>query len=124
MGCLCVLVVSGCVTDPLPLIAMKSIRTPILLLHGRDDKICKLEKVEPIASALPLAMLESYADTAHNFMLERSDFTSHKVAEFVTASDEELIARIAAYRENAAAATAAAKPTASDATTNSKPKSA
>jgi uncharacterized protein len=44
---------------------MHKVACPVLLLHGRDDRVCSLEAARRIAQAIPDAELRAFATDAH-----------------------------------------------------------
>ncbi|MFF2449715.1 alpha/beta fold hydrolase [Neobacillus sp. NPDC058068] len=60
-------------TVPVPVTALKRIKNPVLLVHGRDDMVCSVESSYYLLSYLPNVQLHIYGQTGHWTQIEQRD---------------------------------------------------
>ncbi|MFJ7729216.1 alpha/beta fold hydrolase [Neobacillus sp. NPDC097160] len=58
---------------PVPVTALKRIKNPVLLVHGRDDMVCSVESSYYLLSYLPNVQLHVYGRTGHWTQIEQKD---------------------------------------------------
>jgi 2-hydroxymuconate-semialdehyde hydrolase len=58
---------------PVPVTALKRIKNPVLLVHGRDDMVCSVESSYYLLSYLPNVQLHVYGQTGHWTQIEQVD---------------------------------------------------
>ncbi|MFK9095010.1 alpha/beta fold hydrolase [Bacillus salipaludis] len=58
---------------PVPVTALKRIKNPVLLVHGRDDMVCSVESSYYLLSYLPNVQLHVYGQTGHWTQIEQKD---------------------------------------------------
>ncbi|WML39144.1 alpha/beta hydrolase [Neobacillus sp. OS1-2] len=58
---------------PVPVTALKRIKNPVLLVHGRDDMVCSVESSYYLLSYLPNVQLHVYGQTGHWTQIEQKN---------------------------------------------------
>ncbi|MGO4498896.1 alpha/beta fold hydrolase [Paenibacillus sp. 2RAB27] len=67
---------------PVPETALARIKQPVLLVHGRDDKVCSVESSYYFLSHLPNAQMHVYAKCGHWTQIENRDSFNHLIQLF------------------------------------------
>ncbi len=72
---------------------LRSIRTPVLITHGREDAVVKLDAVERHRAQLPHAQIHIMPNAGHAAFSEDADSFNQRLAEFCAAARAELPAQ-------------------------------
>lgn len=67
---------------PIPVVALRRIKNPILLIHGRDDKVCSIESSYYLLEHLHDAQLHVFSQCGHWTQIEKKDQFNHLIQEF------------------------------------------
>lgn len=67
---------------PIPTVALKRIKNPILLVHGRDDKVCSIESSYYLLEHLDNAQLHVFAQCGHWTQIEKKDEFNFLIQQF------------------------------------------
>lgn len=67
---------------PIPVVALRRIKNPILLIHGRDDKVCSIESSYYLLDHLHDAQLHVFSQCGHWTQIEKKDQFNHLIQEF------------------------------------------
>lgn len=69
---------------PIPVVALRRIKNPVLLVHGRDDKVCSIESSYYLLEHLNDAQLHVFSKCGHWTQIEKKDQFNHLIQEFFT----------------------------------------
>lgn len=69
---------------PVPVTALNRIEQPILLIHGRDDRVCSVESSYYLLSHLPNSQLHVFSKCGHWTQIEFKDQFNNLIQEFFT----------------------------------------
>ncbi|WP_226037533.1 alpha/beta fold hydrolase [Aquibacillus saliphilus] len=67
---------------PVPVTALNRINHKVLLVHGRDDRVCSVESSYYLLSHLPNAQLHVYGKCGHWTQIEQKESFNHLVKEY------------------------------------------
>ena len=67
---------------PIPTVALNRVQNPILLVHGRDDKVCSIESSYYLLEHLHDAQLHVFAQCGHWTQIEKKDQFNHLIQQF------------------------------------------
>ena len=67
---------------PIPTVALKRIENPILLVHGRDDKVCSIESSYYLLEHLNNAQLHVFSQCGHWTQIEKKDEFNFLIQQF------------------------------------------
>ena len=67
---------------PVPVTALKRIKNPVLLVHGRDDMVCSIESSFYLLSYLPNVQLHVYGQTGHWTQIEQKESFNHLIQSY------------------------------------------
>lgn len=67
---------------PIPTVALKRIENPILLVHGRDDKVCSIESSYYLLEHLDNAQLHVFSQCGHWTQIEKKDEFNFLIQQF------------------------------------------
>lgn len=67
---------------PIPTVALKRIKNPILLVHGRDDKVCSIDSSYYLLEHLDNAQLHVFAQCGHWTQIEKKDEFNFLIQQF------------------------------------------
>lgn len=62
---------------------LKNVRAPVLILHGRDDRLVPVAEAEELHRQLPQSAIEIFEDAAHQVHSERFDAVVERVVRFI-----------------------------------------
>ncbi|WP_138416354.1 alpha/beta fold hydrolase [Aquibacillus sediminis] len=71
---------------PVPITALNRITHPVMLVHGRDDRVCSVESSYYLLSHLPNAQLHVYSQCGHWTQIEKKDSFNSLVQQFFSES--------------------------------------
>jgi len=71
---------------PVPTTALNRIQNPILLVHGRDDRVCSVESSYYLLSHLPSAQLHVYAKCGHWTQIEKHESFNNLIQQYFSNS--------------------------------------
>lgn len=74
------------VAVPVPVTALKRIKNPILLVHGRDDMVCSVESSYYLLSHLPNVQLHVYGQCGHWTQIENKESFNHLIQNYFSSS--------------------------------------
>lgn len=67
---------------PIPTVALRRIKNQILLVHGRDDKVCSIESSYYLLDHLDEAQLHVFSKCGHWTQIEKKDQFNHLIQQF------------------------------------------
>ena len=67
---------------PVPVTALRRIKHPVLLVHGRDDMVCSVESSYYLLSHLQNVQLHVYGQTGHWTQIEQKDSFNQLIQEY------------------------------------------
>lgn len=67
---------------PIPTVALNRIKHPVLLVHGRDDKVCSIESSYYLSEHLHNAQLHVFAQCGHWTQIEKKDQFNRLIQQF------------------------------------------
>lgn len=67
---------------PVPITALNRIEQPILLVHGKNDRVCSVESSYYLLSHLPNVQLHVYSKCGHWTQIEQKDSFNNLIQEF------------------------------------------
>lgn len=67
---------------PIPVVALRRVKNPILLIHGRDDKVCSIESSYYLLEHFDNAQLHVFSQCGHWTQIEKKDQFNHLIQEF------------------------------------------
>ena len=71
---------------PVPVTALRRIKNPILLVHGRDDMVCSIESSYYLLSHLPNVQLHVYGQCGHWTQIENKESFNHLIQNYLSSS--------------------------------------
>ena len=67
---------------PVPVVALNRIKNPVLLVHGRDDKVCSIDSSYYLLEHLNHAQLHVFAQCGHWTQIEKKEQFNYLIQQF------------------------------------------